>query len=179
MIDGKITKKYIQTWDTLWLFQPMFEIANSSLQKTLVEVDNETLKYIKINDKVNVSSLTHTWNINWIVQIIYPEQNSSTKNTKIEIVLEKTNTFTSGESIKIDFFPPKITWLWIEKNSLVQKYNTYGVWEVKNNTLQFQAIEKLKENDSKILIDGIQAWVIIVSNPSTRFLWGEKVKIIQ
>jgi hypothetical protein len=137
------------------------------------------LKEIKKNESVTISSLSNSWSVKGIISLIFPEKNNITQNTKVEILLEENSLFKNWEIVKIDFFPSKIEWIWIPNSSVIQKYNTYGIWWIEDERLKFKKIEKLTQVEEYTLIKWIEIGEKIVLHPSQNFLWWEKVKILQ
>lgn len=168
-ISWVITKKFVEVWQVIVPSMPIVEISDNKDIKITFEIPDNTLSKIKLWDKVNTSIEWTDWFKDWIIKTIFPIKNEITKKTKIEISLLDPKNIIIWSIAKLYINDQSQNWIFIQNNSIIEKYMIPWVYIIKTDKklwkiIEFRQIKILKQNNEFSLVEWLLPWEEIITD---------------
>ncbi len=171
-----IKAKMIEKWQIIWWWTPIYTIASNSIVKLEIEIDDETIKKLELNQKLNVEI---NWkNYKWVITNLINIKNPINKRNPIEIIIDNTNNeikIWSKANVKIDNFNQNENII-IPHNAILEKFLVAWVYVIKENKAIFTKIKIIKSNDEYNEITWLKVWDIVITDGKENISDGEIIK---
>jgi hypothetical protein len=156
-------------WQVIVPSMPIVEISDNKDIKITFEIPDNTLSKIKLWDKVNTSIEWTDWFKDWIIKTIFPIKNEITKKTKIEISLLDPKNIIIWSIAKLYINDQSQNWIFIQNNSIIEKYMIPWVYIIKTDKklwkiIEFRQIKILKQNNEFSLVEWLLPWEEIITD---------------
>ncbi|MFA5916735.1 MAG: efflux RND transporter periplasmic adaptor subunit [Candidatus Gracilibacteria bacterium] len=177
-ISGVITKKFVEVGQVIVPSMPIVEISDNKDIKITFEIPDNTLSKIKLGDKVNTSIEGTDGFKDGIIKTIFPIKNEITKKTKIEISLLDPKNIIIGSIAKLYINDQSQNGIFIQNNSIIEKYMIPGVYIIKTDKklgkiIEFRQIKILKQNNEFSLVEGLLPGEEIITDGKENLFDGE------
>lgn len=172
-----ITNKFVEKWQVIWWWIPIYTISNNDNIKIKIDITNELANKLQINKKVKIEINNKIYN--WKITNLPEVSKTINKRIPIEIIIDNsTNLIKVWETAKvyIENINTNSNSIIIPNNSIIEKFLIPWVYIIKNNIAVFKKIEILSSDDKYSEINWINIWDKLITKGKENIFDGEILK---